>query len=159
MKKLLECFHGGYFWLGTKISIMVDLISQIISLPKAGVDSSKYFQGKDNDKNIVAKLWKRAGVINTMNDKAFRIAVNFLMINIVGKNHPNHYSSRVITSAEQCIASVHMNWSMFPLNKFMEDVVLIQEVGKTFTYSWLLILIALVGWMEPTSYVLSRNEG
>ena len=34
----------------------------------------------------------------------------------------------------------------------MEDVVLVQKVGKPFTYSWLLILIALAIWMEPTHY-------
>ena len=41
---------------------------------------------------------------------------------------------------------------MFLLNELMEDAVLAQDVGKPFTYSWLLILIALGIWMEPTHY-------
>ena len=45
-----------------------------------------------------------------------------------------------------------MNWSLFSLNKLMEDIVLAQEVGKPFTYSCLLILITLVGCLEPTHY-------
>ena len=44
-----------------------------------------------------------------------------------------------------------MNWS-FLLNDLIEDVVLAREVGKSFTYSCILILITLVGWMEATHY-------
>ena len=45
-----------------------------------------------------------------------------------------------------------MNWYLFLLNELMEDTILAQEVGKPFTYSRLLILIALVGLMEPKYY-------
>ena len=34
----------------------------------------------------------------------------------------------------------------------MKEAVLAKKVGNPFTYSWILILIALVGWMEPTHY-------
>ena len=40
--------------MDAKVPIMVDLISQIIGLPKAGVNPSQYFIGKDNDKNLEA---------------------------------------------------------------------------------------------------------
>ena len=45
-----------------------------------------------------------------------------------------------------------MNWSLFLLNELMEDTVLVQEADNPFTYSWFLILIMMVGWMEPTHY-------
>ena len=45
-----------------------------------------------------------------------------------------------------------MNCSLFLLNELIEDVILEQETGSPFTYSWLLILIVLVEWMEPTHY-------
>ena len=45
-----------------------------------------------------------------------------------------------------------MNLYLFLLNELMEDAVLAQQVGNPFTYSCLLILITLVGWMEPTHY-------
>ena len=45
-----------------------------------------------------------------------------------------------------------MNWSLFLLNELMEDAVLVQDTGNLFTYSWLSIVITLVGWMEPTHY-------
>ena len=45
-----------------------------------------------------------------------------------------------------------MNWSLFLLNQLTEDVVLVQAGERPFTYSWLLILIALLAWMEPEYY-------
>ena len=45
-----------------------------------------------------------------------------------------------------------MNWSLFLLNQLVEDVVVIQPGVIPFTYSWLLILITLVAWMEPNRY-------
>ena len=56
VKQILAFFHGGYLWLGIEISITLDLISHITGLHKVGVDPSHYFQGKDNDKNLLSKL-------------------------------------------------------------------------------------------------------
>ena len=91
-------------------------------------------------------------MIDTINNKIIHVALKLLMMNIVQKNHPNQYTSGVISSAEQCAACIQMNWSLFLLNQLMEDVVLAQEVGNSFTYSSLLVLIALVGWMDLTHY-------
>ena len=44
-----------------------------------------------------------------------------------------------------------MNWSLFLLNQLLEDV-LVAQTGWPFSYSWLLILITLVAWMEPGDY-------
>ena len=45
-----------------------------------------------------------------------------------------------------------MNWLLFLLNQLTEDAIMIQEGKRPFTYSWLLILIALLGWKEPKCY-------
>ena len=45
-----------------------------------------------------------------------------------------------------------MNWSLFLMNQLAEDVVAAQVGERPFTYSWLLILIVLVAWMEPVDY-------
>ena len=44
-----------------------------------------------------------------------------------------------------------MNWYLFLLNQLLEDV-LAAQARRSFSYSWLLILIALVSWMEPEDY-------
>ena len=44
-----------------------------------------------------------------------------------------------------------MNWSLFLLNQLLIDALTAQR-GHPFSYSWLLILITLVAWMEPEDY-------
>ena len=46
-----------------------------------------------------------------------------------------------------------MNWALFLLHQLLEDA-LTTQFGRSFSYSWLLILIALVAWMEPEDYQL-----
>ena len=44
-----------------------------------------------------------------------------------------------------------MNWSLFMLNQFLDDSLTTQD-GQPFSYSWILILIALITWMELEDY-------
>ena len=45
-----------------------------------------------------------------------------------------------------------MNWSLFLLNQLNEGAVVVQDGERPFTYSWLLISIALLAWMDPEDY-------
>ena len=45
-----------------------------------------------------------------------------------------------------------MNWSLFLMNQLTEDAVVAQVGEIPFTYIWLLILIALVAWMDLDDY-------
>ena len=83
--------------------------------------------------------------MDIINDKVICVGEKLLAMKIVRKNHPNQCTLGVIESEENCTGCIQINWSLFLLNKLMEDVVLVQEVGNAFTYSWLLILIVLVG--------------
>ena len=38
------------------------------------------------------------------------------------------------------------------MNDLVDDTVVVQVGEQHFTYNWLLILIALVAWMEPVDY-------
>ena len=143
-----------------KVPITVDLISQIARLPKAGVYQSQYFKGKASEKLLATKIKNKYDVVREkhtyaikfINDKAVQVVAKVLVVKIVQKNRPNQCTSGVISCAEQCAKGVQMNQSMFLLNQLMEDIVLVQEGRRPFTYSWLLILITLVGWMEPKYY-------
>ena len=57
----------------------------------------------------------------------------------------------VVACVEKCTKGVQMNWSLFFLNQLLDDALVAQGKGP-FSYSWLLILIALVTWMEPADY-------
>ena len=41
------------------IPVTIDLILEIMRFPKEGPDPSQYFQGKDNDKSLVAKMKRK----------------------------------------------------------------------------------------------------
>ena len=43
---------------------------------------------------------------------------------------------------------------MFVLSRLLDDVFSTQAKERSFSYSWLLILIALVTWMESEDYQL-----
>ena len=57
----------------------------------------------------------------------------------------------VVACTHKCAEGIQMNCSLFFLNQLLEYS-LVAQVGKPFSYSWLLILISLVTWMEPKDY-------
>jgi hypothetical protein len=58
--------------------------------------------------------------------------------------------ARVVEVVEQCAKGRTMSWAPYLLNSFLEDCKDSQYWGSEFHYSWLLILIALMGWKKPT---------
>ena len=52
IKYLLVCFYGGRIWLNDPIPVMVDIIFDIMGLPKVDKDLAQYFRGWDNEKRI-----------------------------------------------------------------------------------------------------------
>ena len=71
---------------------------------------------------------------------------------IFQKNWPVQCNSGVVESAKKCAEGVKMNRSLFLLNQLLVDVFSAQDKEHSFSYSWLLILIALVAWMEEEDY-------
>jgi hypothetical protein len=52
-----------------------------------------------------------------------------------------------------------LRWAPYLLNLFLEDCKDTQDLGTDFHYSWLLILIALVGWREHKyTYFFERSN-
>jgi hypothetical protein len=50
----------------------------------------------------------------------------------------------------QCAKGSSMSWAPYLLNSFLEDCKDTQDWGFEFHYLWLLIIIGLIGWKEPT---------
>ena len=53
---------------------------------------------------------------------------------------------------EKCAQGVQMNWSLLLMNQLMDDALTVQEGQRPFAYSWMIILIALVAWMQMDDY-------
>jgi len=56
----------------------------------------------------------------------------------------------VVADATKCVKGISMRWAPYLLNGFLEDFQETHDWGSDFHYSWLLILIASVGWKELT---------
>ena len=65
---------------------------------------------------------------------------------------PNQCTPRVIVAVEQCVVGFQMSWVTFLLNELLDDAINSQKKGKSLTYSWLLILISFVAWVEFPNY-------
>jgi hypothetical protein len=65
---------------------------------------------------------------------------------------------RSSSSCTQCAKGSSMSWAPYLLNSFLEDCKDAQDWGSEFHYSWLLILIALMGWQEPTYTVPAKDR-
>ena len=56
VKQILAYFHGGMLYLNEPISVIVDLIINIMSLPKVGEDLVQYLRGRDTVKKLSKQL-------------------------------------------------------------------------------------------------------
>jgi hypothetical protein len=75
-----------------------------------------------------------------------------LACKLLRKCRKDEVPSDIISMIERCKEGMQMNWETFLVNQFLQDCTEAQEKGMEFHYAWLLILIALVGWQEPTFY-------
>jgi hypothetical protein len=57
----------------------------------------------------------------------------------------------VVTDTTQCAEGTTISWAPYLLNFFLDDYMDAQDLGTEFHYSWLIILIAIMGWKE-TNY-------
>jgi hypothetical protein len=65
----------------------------------------------------------------------------------------------VVAAVAQCPEGTILIWAPYLLNMFLEDYKDMQDLGTEFHYSFLLILIALIGWREPKyTYFCERNS-
>jgi hypothetical protein len=64
--------------------------------------------------------------------------------------------SGAVVAATQCAKGRSMSWALYLLNTFLEYY---KDWGSEFHYSWLLILISLVGWKELTYSMFLQRVG
>ena len=73
-----------------------------------------------------------------------------LACKIIWKCRPTEVPAPVIKIAINCVEGYSYNWAAYLAKEFLEDSRETHEKGRPFHYSWLIILITLVGWQEPT---------
>ena len=66
------------------------------------------------------------------------------------KCRPNKVPAPIVSIATNYAEGYSYNWVAYIAKEFLEYARDAQEKGRPFHYSWLIVLIALVGWKEPT---------
>ena len=95
VRQLLALVHDDILWLGERVSIDAMLIRRITALPCKGLDPTKAFVGKDQDKKLTAKMKQDYGLtkgtggysISSIKDKIVRFSTHILAKKIMRKCH------------------------------------------------------------------------
>ena len=124
----------------------------------AGPDPGTEFPSKHEDTKLVQTMKERFGLTkgkrgyhtSAFRDQPFRFAAELLACKLIRKCRPTEVPAPVIRIAMNCAEGYNYNWAAYLAKEFLEDARDAQEKGRPFHYSWLLILIALVGWKLPT---------
>ena len=78
------------------------------------------------------------------------LTVELLACKLMQKCRPNEVPAPIVSIAANCAEGYSYKWVEYIEHEFLEDVHNAQEKGRPFHYSWLIVLISLVGWREPT---------
>jgi hypothetical protein len=139
------------------ILIDVELISFITGLPSRGENLAHYLDDKKKEKVLVEEMKKTYGtkrgslriIIKCISDTTTRLATKIMVCTFLRKYFKEEVLAEVITATKQCTKGTMLSWASYLLNLFVEDCRDAQDLGTWFHYSWILILITLIGWKEP----------
>jgi hypothetical protein len=158
VKQLMAVTHDGDIWLDKLVSIDIELIAHIIGLSSRGMDPMQFLDNKKKEKALVEDMKKkyctdrgmRGIVIKRINDVTTQMAAKILACKMLRKCHREEVSTGVVIVATQCVEGTTVSWAPYLLNFFLYGCKDAKDLGTKFHYSWMLILIAIMGWKEPS---------
>jgi hypothetical protein len=125
------------------------------------MDPALILDDKSKEKALAEEMKKkydtsrgtRGIVIKRINNAATQLGANILACKLLGKCRKDEVPAGVIAVAAQCAEGTSVSWVPYLLNMFQVDCKDAQDLGTKFHYSWLITLIAFMGWQEP-EYVI-----
>jgi len=98
-------------------------------------------------------------IIKSISEATKRLATKIMACKLLIKCHKEEVPVRVIMAATQCTDGTMLSLAPYLLNMFLDDCRDAQDRGTKFHYSWILILITLIGWREPHyTYFCEQNS-
>jgi hypothetical protein len=91
----------------------------------------------------------RGIIIKRINDVATQLGRKILACKLLRKCRREEVPAGVVAVAAQCAEGTTVSWAPYLLNLFLDDCKDAQDLGTEFHYSWLITLIAFMGWKEP----------
>jgi hypothetical protein len=77
------------------------------------------------------------------------LGTKILACKLLRKCRREEVSAGVVAVAAQCAEGTTVSWAPYLLKLFLDDCKDAQDLGTKFHYSWLITLIAFMGWREP----------
>jgi hypothetical protein len=117
----------------------------------------QYLNDKKKEKALVEEMNNTYGIergshriiIKRINGIATRLATKIMACKLLWKCCKEEFHVGVVMAATKCAEATMLSSAPYLLNLFPKDFKYAQDLGTEFHYSWLLMLIALIGWREP----------
>jgi hypothetical protein len=121
------------------------------------MDPTLFLNDKTKEKALAEEMKKKYGtargtrgiIIKRINNATTQLGAKILACKLLRKCRREEVPAGVIAVAVQCAEGTSMSWAPYLLNLFQEDCKDAQDLGTEFHYSWLITLIAFMGWREP----------
>jgi hypothetical protein len=125
------------------------------------MDPTLILDDKSKEKALAEEMKNKYGttrgtrgiIIKQIRNTTTQLGTNILACKLLIKCHKDEVPAGVIAVAAQCAEGTSMIWAPYLLNLFQVDCKDAQDLGTEFHYSWLITLIAFIGWREP-EYVI-----
>jgi hypothetical protein len=88
-------------------------------------------------------------IIKHISDTATRMATKIMACKLLRKCCKEELLTEFFIATIDSVEGTTLSWAPYLLNLFLDDCKDTQDLGKKFHYSWILILISLIGWKEP----------
>jgi hypothetical protein len=88
-------------------------------------------------------------IIKRISDIGTKMVEKIMACKLLIKCHKEEVPTGVVVVATQCVVGTTVRWAPYLLNFFLGDCKDAQDLGTKFHYSWLLMLITIMGWKEP----------
>jgi hypothetical protein len=76
------------------------------------------------------------------------MATKIMACKFLKKIHREEVLTGVFAAATRCAEGTTLSWAPYFLNLFLDDCKDVKDLWIEFNYSWLLILIFMIGWKE-----------
>ena len=100
---------------------------------------------------------QRSVIIKCINNLATQLGANILSCKLLRKFCKDEVPVGVIVVAAQCAKVTFVSQVPYLLKLFQVDCRDVQELGTKFHYSWMITLIAFMGWREPEYVVFATR--
>jgi hypothetical protein len=89
-------------------------------------------------------------IIKWISEETTHMETKLMACKLLRKCRKEEVPVGFVTSEAQCANDTMLSWAPYLLNMFLDDSKDVKDLRTKFHYSWLIIMIMLIGWKDPT---------